>query len=1148
MAGLTTFLALDHQSLADQLARDLAPGGRREGQGTARNPFLKDIIIVDGKALSNWLTHGLVVEGGMGIQMNAELMNTRRFGPWVASLLRSAGCPNPKQDPLDGLPARIFRLLDKGGELAADWKDCLPLEAADLAQQEVVRWGLSFRLSQHFGDLLRNDPDWIRSAGKRKDRWQRLWSHLMDEVRRDHPASAPYHDADVADRLMTDAEARRAVANRLPGRISVFATGDIPRVVLDILVALSEELEARVYHLQPTASFHEDLRPAQGKRKPGKHAGLGAESYQQTYDGPGFPFVLSCGRFYRQQQRKLLDVPFSVPVECPSPVYPPTLLGELKRSINEFDQEGQTFRKFADDSVTIHRCHGPRREVEVLRDELLKLFAADPALKQGDILILSPEPELYAPMIEGVLGGMEAVFAHRRPGPGFRGQGFRVRTAGLVGAKNSPFGALVKLLAELPLGRVGADDIFDLLGMTALQAKLRWDVSRLGLARRWIEGAPYYWGLNKAHRQHYLMRGGAVTGIEQQVSEIGTFDDFVRRIALGSAMGGKPRIVKVAGGVATLPLDGVDGQEGLLFAHDLLDVLGHVRRWLGFALESPEEPKSLEAWLDAFSELGRELLPRDNDYAKQYGEVRLAVGRLRQQGELYAKLQGVPLMVTRQLFVQMLLDQCDFAAGTGQFMTGDLTVTSLKSASLHPAKVVVLLGMNDGAFPRAQRSPGPEVAEGDTRARAAVLAKESTSMHAFLLALLAAQARLIVTFDGYVGSTGKRAASALPIEMLRHACRKLQPSFRLKVHGLEAYLPPAELSAEHAEREERVLSTYDQQALRLHDALGKEARIPVAAGERTFDPARLSLEDFIRFWKDPSKFVLRELSAKVPFEEESVGGDEPMEDGVETKRPALNWLKHARREQVADLNWELAMLSGRFLPGDEGKAMFEQLKSESVDEHDAIKQLIKRIAGTPDQLPPGVAGAKDRAFLPYLAPVAAPTKLIVQYFHEPDGAGMVRALALWARLSLVHQSLQEVYLVGFGTSPDSAAVTTFKICAHADELRVGFATLGSTAMHAQRPTFLNLLAKNFEKRAPNSKRTDYQNVQLDQSEVTGPYARLGHGAVQLLVPEAFDLEGFSQAINGMLVEGGLVYRTNTQVLKSLDEGTKVAETKEPDAE
>ena len=62
MPGLKTFLALDHQSLADQLARDLAPGGSREGQGNARNPFLKDIIIVDGKALSNWLTHQVIFD------------------------------------------------------------------------------------------------------------------------------------------------------------------------------------------------------------------------------------------------------------------------------------------------------------------------------------------------------------------------------------------------------------------------------------------------------------------------------------------------------------------------------------------------------------------------------------------------------------------------------------------------------------------------------------------------------------------------------------------------------------------------------------------------------------------------------------------------------------------------------------------------------------------------------------------------------------------------------------------------------------------------------------------------------------------------------------------------------------------------------
>ena len=221
MPGLKTFLALDHQSLADQLARDLAPGGSREGQGNARNPFLKDVIIVDGKALSNWLTHGLVVEGGMGIQMNAELMNTRRFGPWIASLLRPAACPNPKQDPLEGLPARIFRLLDGESPLAASWAAFSG--KGDKSNGEAIRWGLSFRLAQHFGDLLRNDADWIHDAESKKsksanpDRWKYLWWVISEELKKEFSNHAPLHEVHVLSQLEKDMNG--AVAKALKERL-----------------------------------------------------------------------------------------------------------------------------------------------------------------------------------------------------------------------------------------------------------------------------------------------------------------------------------------------------------------------------------------------------------------------------------------------------------------------------------------------------------------------------------------------------------------------------------------------------------------------------------------------------------------------------------------------------------------------------------------------------------------------------------------------------------------------------------------------------------------------------------------------------------------------------------------------------------------
>jgi exodeoxyribonuclease V gamma subunit len=42
------------------------------------------------------------------------------------------------------------------------------------------------------------------------------------------------------------------------------------------------------------------------------------------------------------------------------------------------------------------------REIEVLQDRLLAMFEADPALRPGDILVMTPDIETYAPYIQAV--------------------------------------------------------------------------------------------------------------------------------------------------------------------------------------------------------------------------------------------------------------------------------------------------------------------------------------------------------------------------------------------------------------------------------------------------------------------------------------------------------------------------------------------------------------------------------------------------------------------------------------------------------------------------------------------------------------------------------------------------------------------------
>ena len=57
-----------------------------------------------------------------------------------------------------------------------------------------------------------------------------------------------------------------------------------------------------------------------------------------------------------------------------------------------------------DRSVQVHACHGPHRQVEVLREVLVGLLQDRPDLEPRDILVMCPDIETYAPLIEAGFG------------------------------------------------------------------------------------------------------------------------------------------------------------------------------------------------------------------------------------------------------------------------------------------------------------------------------------------------------------------------------------------------------------------------------------------------------------------------------------------------------------------------------------------------------------------------------------------------------------------------------------------------------------------------------------------------------------------------------------------------------------------------
>ncbi len=62
-----------------------------------------------------------------------------------------------------------------------------------------------------------------------------------------------------------------------------------------------------------------------------------------------------------------------------------------------------------DDTIQIHVCHSATREVEVLHDRLLRLFDDHSDIQPADVLVLTPDLDAYAPVMEAVFGAAEKI-------------------------------------------------------------------------------------------------------------------------------------------------------------------------------------------------------------------------------------------------------------------------------------------------------------------------------------------------------------------------------------------------------------------------------------------------------------------------------------------------------------------------------------------------------------------------------------------------------------------------------------------------------------------------------------------------------------------------------------------------------------------
>jgi exodeoxyribonuclease V gamma subunit len=516
----------------------------------------------------------------------------------------------------------------------------------------------------------------------------------------------------------------------------------------------------------------------------------------------------------------------------------------------------------------VHACHGATRQVEVLREVLVGLLEDDPSLQPRDVLVMCPDVEAYAPLFAAVFGlGSTAAGAPdriadptslRHPAHLLR---VRLADRGLTGI--NPLLAMAGTLVALTGGRCTASEVLDLVAAAPVRHRFGLTDDDLATITGWVQQSGVRWGLNGSLRASYKL-----AGFPQNTWEAG-----LDRLLLGVAMAEDEGCSLGP----CLPLDDV-GSAAVELAGSLAEIVARLER----RVTALREATTLTEWVtglrDGVLELGS-VAPRDGwqlaQLERELDQLLEAARSDERPEETEGTETGLRLADVRNLLELRLQPRPTRA----NFRTGNLTVATLVPMRSVPHRVVCLIGLDDGVFPRTTISDGDDVLARDpvTGERDA----RSEDRQLLLDAVLAAEQTLVVTYTGANEHSGQERPPAVPLGELVDALDRMAPGARDHVvvrHPLQPF-DPRNFTADALVAGQPF--SFDRAALSGARALTQERRPrpPLVPDRLPAPPAGdVTLADLQAFLKHPVRGFLRQrLDVGVPQEYDEVEDALPVE-------------------------------------------------------------------------------------------------------------------------------------------------------------------------------------------------------------------------------------------------------------------------------
>lgn len=563
------------------------------------------------------------------------------------------------------------------------------LSGNDVARR---RFQLADRLARIYTRYLVYRPDWLKAWAEGRDDAPEatflapLWRSLRARI------GLP-HRGELLDQVIAQLRSDEIALSDEP--LHVFGISHLAPTELATLRALSRRRLVVLYVPDPCIEYWAGLRSDLSRLQALAKLDALPTDAEQAFLEQDHPLLASWGRVGQHLMLALAEGGEDVRLDIRHwqdeevPPQPMNRLLSLQESVRRLKPglivagEATDAIALRDRSLRVHVCHTRLRELEVLRDALLRERLEHPDLKPSDIVVMAPDIQAYVPLLGAVFGE-----AGKHEGP------LPYHLADVAIARQHPVFTAFETLLSIPQSRLTAPEIMDLIEVPEIARALGLDGSDIEVLHGWLQRSRVAWALDPAFRASF-----GVPAIEEH-----TFAWGMDRLLGGYVFGESGKDERIAhalpDGESLLPIEGVHGPQA-----EVIGALDRLLRVIAGLREDAGKPRAASAW-NARLEAVIDTLFRADPLDESGREAIDLLRRLVRAIEGEPRSADLDPILDFSVVREVLIERLGTAPERQRFLMGGVTFCGMVPQRAIPFRVIAVLGLNDGDFPRAPSDGG----------------------------------------------------------------------------------------------------------------------------------------------------------------------------------------------------------------------------------------------------------------------------------------------------------------------------------------------------------------------------------------------------------------------------------------------------------